>query len=188
VASVTVFVDDAVRGTLPGVCAKEGVPTSSGMTIRSELGDRAGLGVAWLLLLAGPLGWLGLLLISMSRSGRREVLTVQVPLSEPAYDRLRTARRKQTLWFFVTVVGVVAVLIMLVTVSSGTLLDRVSLFAAGAMAVVGVVALIVNDGRIDRARITVDLDASRRWVTLSDVHPAFEAACRAHEQQQGQRT
>ena len=30
----------------------------------------------------------------------------------------------------------------------------------------------------------VDLDASRRWVTLSDVHPEFITACHAHEQRQ----
>ncbi len=181
-----VFVDDAVRGTLPGVCAKDGVPTSSGMTIRTELGDRAGMGVAWLLLLAGPIGWLGLLLISASRGGRREVLTVQVPLSESAYQRLRTARRLQSLWFGVALVSVAAVLVILVTASGPTLLDRMGFLVAAALAVTGVVALIVNEGHLRQARITVDLDASRRWVTLSEVHLAFVEACQAQEQRQGQ--
>jgi hypothetical protein len=87
-----VFVDDAVRGTLPAVCVKDGVPTADQLVMREQLGDRAGLGVLWLLLLAGPLGWLGLLIVATSRSGRGEVLTVQVPMSEPAYQRLRAAR------------------------------------------------------------------------------------------------
>jgi hypothetical protein len=149
-AAVTVFVDDAVRGTLPGVCAKDGVTTSSG-------------------------------------GGRREVLTVQVPLSEPAYERLRTARRRQTLWLAVAVGSVITVLVLLVTAGGTDLLDQVALLVAGGLAVAGVVGLITNDIRLRRARIVVDLDASRRWVTLSDVHPAFVAACQAHEQRQGQR-
>lgn len=182
------FVDDAVRGTLPGICAKDGVATTSGMTIRSELGDRAGMGVAWLLLLAGPIGWFALLLISMSRGGRREVLTVQVPLSEPAYQRLRAARRKQHVWIAVTVLSVVAVIMSLVTSADPSLLVRTGFLLGAALAIIGVIGLIANEARLRRARIVVDLDASRRWVTLSDVHPAFVAACRAHEQQQGQRT
>jgi hypothetical protein len=37
------------------------------------------------------------------------------------------------------------------------------------------------------AMVSVSLDASRRWVTLRGVHPAFATACRDHEQQVGQR-
>jgi len=59
-SNVTVFVDDAVEGTLPAVCARDGVPTDSSLRRHDDVGDRAGLGVAWLLLLAGPIGWLGL--------------------------------------------------------------------------------------------------------------------------------
>jgi hypothetical protein len=186
-AAVTVFVDDAVRGTLPGVCAKDGVATSSGLTIRDQLGDRGGMGVAWLLLLAGPIGWFALVVLSVSRGGRREVLTVQVPLSEPAYERLRRARRRQTLWLAVAVVSVIAVLALLVTAGDTDLLDQAALLFAGGLAVAGVVGLIATDIRLRQARIVVDLDASRRWVTLSDVHPAFVAACQAHEARQGQR-
>ena len=158
------------------------------MTIRSELGDRAGMGVAWLLVFAGPIGWLALLVISVSRGGRREVLTVQVPLSEAAYQELRAARRQQTLWLAVALVSVVAIFVMVVTGDGGGLLDRAAtVFALGA-ALTGVVGLIVNERRLNRARIVVDLDASRRWVTLSDVHPAFVDACRAQDQRVGQRT
>jgi len=52
---VTVFVDDAVRGALPKVCVRDGTPTADALRRREDVGDRAGLGVAWLLLLAGPL-------------------------------------------------------------------------------------------------------------------------------------
>ena len=52
----------------------------------------------------------------------------------------------------------------------------------------GVLSVIVGEARIRTAGVRVDLDASRRWVTLSQVHPSFVAACQAHEQRQPQRT
>jgi hypothetical protein len=186
-ADVTVFVDDAVRGTLPPLCAKDGVPTTSGLTLRSELGDRAGMGVAWLLLFAGPIGWLALILISASRGGRREVLTVQLPWSEAAYERRRSAQRAQNLCLTAAVGGAVAVILTLAG-SGGGLLGRAVVLVAIAVTVAGVVGLLVNEGRVRRERVVVDLDASRRWVTLSGVHPGFVTACQAQEQRQGQRT
>lgn len=180
------FVDDAVRGTLPGVCAKDGVPTTSGLTVHDELGDRAGLGVAWLLLLAGPPGWLGLLIISASRGGRREVLTVQIPLSDEAYQRLRSARRGQSIALAVAVLAAPVALFTLLAFTT-PLVKAVALMAL-VVTVIAVVALIANERRLRDARICVGLDASRRWVTLVGVHPAFVAACQAHDARQGQRT
>ena len=52
----------------------------------------------------------------------------------------------------------------------------------------GVLSVIVGEARLRTAGVRVDLDASRRWVTLSPVHPSFVAACQAHEQRQPQRT
>lgn len=184
-AEVTVFVDDAVLGTLPAVCAKDGIPTGDRLKIRDEMGDRAGLGVAWLLLLAGPLGWLGLLIISTSRSGRGETLTVEVPMSEPAYQRLRAARRMRRYACIVGVAGgAVAVAMLLQSASAGAAGPWQALALIGAVAVLGaIVALYATDGRIRRALVGIDLDASRRWVTLSGVHPAFVAACRAQQQE-----
>jgi len=181
-----VFVDDAVRGTLPGVCVKDGVPTSDLMTVRDELGDRAGLGVAWLLLLLGPLGWLGLLLVSISRSGRGEVLAVQLPLAEPAYERLRAARRLRRL---ATGGGVIGFVLGLGSIAS---YDPASPSAfqwqllglvAAAVVAGGVIGALLAEHRIGSGSVRVDLDASRRWVTLSGVHPAFAAACQAQLQQ-----
>ena len=80
-----------------------------------------------------PLGWLGLLILSVARSGRSEVLVIQVPYSEPAYQRLRDARRLR---------------------------------------------------RVATAASRIDLDASRRWVTLNDVHPSFAAAHQAQPKHQ----
>lgn len=186
--SVMVFVDDAVRGTLPDVCAKDGVPTHDRMVVRDELGDRAGLGVAWLLLLFGPIGWLGLLLIAFSRGARGEVLTVQVPMSEPAYTRLKAARRMQRVGLTVAVAAFVAWFITTAGASLGELEDRMVFLAIVAALVGGIVSVLVGEARVRAGSVQVDLDASRRWVTLSRVHPAFVAACQAHEQRQPQRT
>lgn len=181
------FVDDAVRGTLPGVCSKDGVPTTDRSVVRQELGDRAGLGVAWLLLLAGPLGWLGLLLISASRESRREVLTVEIPLSDQAHGRLQAARRTQRLALGVAVLGGLFTFLVLIPSNLGDLEGRGLALLAG-IAVVGALAtLVVADAQIKARSVQVDLDASRRWVTLSRVHDAFAAACRAQEDQQVQR-
>lgn len=62
-ADVTVFVDTAVLGRLPPICVKEGSPTADRLTVQSHVSGGTGLGVAWLLVLLGPLGWLGLIVI-----------------------------------------------------------------------------------------------------------------------------
>lgn len=190
-AQVTVFVDDAVRGTLPGICAKDGIPTADRIVVRDELGDRAGLGVAWLLLLAGPLGWLGLILISVARSGRREVLTVRLPLCEAAYQRMRGARRLRRWAVVVGVLGGVLALVAM-TAPADSPGDAAPLRVIGllaGLAVIGaIVALFLADRRLRGSTVGIDLDASRRWVTITAVHPAFAAACQAQEQQQPSRT
>jgi len=42
--------------------------------------------------------------------------------------------------------------------------------------------------RYHHESIGVTLDASRRWVRLSNVHPQFVAACEAHEATQARPT
>ena len=185
-ASVLVFVDDAVRGALPGVCARDGVPTGDSLQSRHEVGNRAGLGIAWLLLLAGPIGWIGLIVLSVSRSGRVEELSVRLPMSEPAYQRLRSARRLRDRSVLVLVVAAVTALLLLTTES--TLLTQSALLGAAVVAGVAFVAMITGAVRRDREAVGVVLDASRRWVTLSNVHPQFVAACQAHEAAQPRRT
>jgi hypothetical protein len=76
-ADVTVFVDDAVRGRLPDICAKDGVPASGRLRVTQEIGRSNRLGILWLLLLAGPLGWIGLFILA-SR-GSAEELAVALP-------------------------------------------------------------------------------------------------------------
>ena len=185
-ASVKVFVDDAVRGALPGVCARDGVPTGDALESRHEVGNRAGLGIAWLLLLAGPIGWIGLILLSVSKSGRVEELSVQLPMSEPAYQRKRSARRiRDRAVVVLCVTGPVALLLL---TAEPTTLTRFALMALAGIAVVAIVVMIAGSVRYDRESVGVTLDASRRWVTLSNVHPRFVSACEAHEAAQPHRT
>ena len=85
-ASAMVFVDDAVLGHLPPVCAKTGEATTDHLILTVPVGGSEGLGIAWLLLLAGPLGWLGLVVLQLTR--RSETLTVRLPFCDAAYVAL----------------------------------------------------------------------------------------------------
>lgn len=183
-AQVTVFVDDAVRGELPLVCAKDGVATADRLIVRSTVGDGARIGVLWLLLLAGPFGWLALLVIISSRSGGAEVLTTELPMSEGAYHRVLGARRTTRRGWMLIGGGL---LILLSVAARGSLIEVVPEGVRGAtgfaLVVLGVFAAMRGDRQRSRAIVHVHLDASRRWVTLDQVHPAFRAACEAHQRE-----
>jgi hypothetical protein len=176
-AQATVFVDDAVLGDLPPVCAKTGEPTTDQLRVRSAIGDRAGFGIAWLLLLAGPLGWLGLVVMAIARSGRTEEIVVRIPMHETAYQRLRATRRLENVGLALVLLTF-PVLLLTLTIGNPTL-QRFAVLAAAAGFVLGVVLLVVSSVQQRAAKVRVDLDASRRWVHLGDVHPAFAAACEA---------
>lgn len=179
--AVTVFVDDAVRGALPAFCARDGVPTADHLVHHQAVGDGARLGVAWLLVFAGPLGWLALAFIVTSRSGRAEMLTVSLPWSVPAVERQQALLRGRR-----TAGGTVAALVVLVLVGSmnGLVwefpgpLQRVGIVAVLALTGVLLTAYLVADRRLRRESVDIALDASRRWVSLANVHPDFAAAVR----------
>lgn len=171
-AEATVFVDDAVLGRLPQVCAKRGTSTGSHLRIVEEVGRSNRLGILWLLALAGPLGWLVLLVLGSRDSG--EHLAVEVPLSDGAYAELVAARRLRN-WALVCGLALTVVLILL---TGWAQLGTSGLVLAGATGLATVVVAFVAEVRIGRASVGVALDASRRWVTLDGVHPAFAAACR----------
>jgi hypothetical protein len=181
-AEIMVFVDDAVRGTLPQVCVKDGVPTADHMVVREELGGGTGLGVAWLLLLAGPLGWLGLLVIAAMKGSRGEVLTVQLPLSETAYQRILAARSLRRRSLGLGVAGGAVLLLSLRGIGSPAMLALAGVAFVATLMAIGL--LLLAERRLATQRVGVDLDASRRWVRLSNVHPTFAAACLATEQHQ----
>jgi hypothetical protein len=168
-AAVTVFVDDAVLGRLPPVCVKDGTWTNDRLTFTQDVGGRTGLGVAWLLVLAGPLGWIGLFIISATRQNN-EMLTVTLPYSEAAHLRLRQAQRarSQAMWVMMgTFLGAIVSLLFRTT-------DYRLLALALAVVVTGaLIKMIMEANAVNNAMVRLSLDASRRWVTLSQVHPDF---------------
>lgn len=169
-AQATVFVDDAVLGRLPSVCAKDGVPTADTLILHSRVGDGTGLGVAWLLVLAGPLGWLVLLIIAATRRPA-DTLTVQLPFSEGAYQRLHRAKRE--LW--PVAIGVPIFLILCPFALGHD--ERLLAAVLGLVLLLAIVRWAVIVHRIRALSVTVTLDASRRWVTLGRVHEAFAQSC-----------
>ena len=46
-SEATVFVDDAVRGTLPDICAKDGVPATGRFRMTTEVGRSNRIGRLW---------------------------------------------------------------------------------------------------------------------------------------------
>jgi hypothetical protein len=53
-------------------------------------------------------------------------------------------------------------------------------FCLVALATAALAVTVVATVRLARERVTVDLDASRRWVTIGRVHPAFAQAVQPH--------
>lgn len=169
-AQVTVFVDDAVLGRLPPICVKNGLPTDDTLTLRARIGDASRLGVAWLLVLAGPLGWLGLAILAASRRPS-ETLTVELPLSEAAYRQLEQAKR--AFWPVIVTMTILLVSFLFTLAHHNPLLTGTLAFAILVAAAVWVRAIF----EVRERSVTVGLDASRRWVTLGRVHPTFAENC-----------
>ena len=162
-ASVTVFVDDAIRGDLPPVCVQSGAPATT--TVSTDVWVGRGLGLLWLLMLAGPLGWLVLLFLAFGHAGQ-EKLVVKLPYSDavlPKQDRLRAVRAAGLALTFVGVVGFVTGVLGFGWIWLG-------------LAVVSLVVSFVAHMRLGWESVEVELDGSRRWVRLAYVHPAFVEA------------
>jgi hypothetical protein len=161
-SSVSVFVDDAVRGRLPNVCAKTGAPADGVFRIEEYSG---GIGLGWLLIFLGPVGWIVLLVLAAM--SRREVLTVRVPMTTAAAAQEPRLARGSVIALFVCLGLVTAAILQL---------DPIPVQVwVGAAAVAGCVAIGLHVA-LQWTRIGVRLDASRRWVTLSRVDAAFAAA------------
>ena len=159
-----VFVDEAVLGDLPNVCVRTGEHADFLRPVNKPLG---GMGAgAWLLLFLGPIGWLALLILSSAGTGR-ETLTVELPYSINAWERFQ--RRRRTLF---GAVGATTVFTVLTFLNGNWLTLAIASFA------VTIVAWFF----LWREEIDVNLDGSRRWVTLGGVHPAFAAAVTARRE------
>jgi hypothetical protein len=186
VADATVFVDDAVLGNLPDICVIDGIATADTLTFRQQVSGSAGFGVAWLLILFGPLGWLGLAAIALFRQ-RAEYLTVTLPYSENVQLRRVQAERSRLKATVAVMVAFVLAFVALVQHSSGYDLLSLGLAAFGVGALISLVVLAT---RVHHLSVQLRLDASRRWLTLCGVNPEFALAVeyrttRLSEQSQG---
>jgi hypothetical protein len=180
-AEVTVFVDDAVRGTLPARCVKEGIPTPDRLTQHQQVGGNGGLGWAALLIFLGPVGWFILIVIALSQRAP-EYVSANLPFSEFAYRRLVVARRMHRIWLALS--GAAAVLAALAWAIGSTTSTLVALVLACA-AVGSLISALVEGQRRRRAGVTLTLDGSRRWLTISGVHPDFAQAVQHQAGQPG---
>ncbi len=162
---VTVFVDHYVRGELPPRCVLTGVPTEVTVHQRTRIG---GPSPVWLLaLLFGPVGLVVLLVAFAVQRG--EVLSGSLPVSEQAYARHQRIRR--------TSLGAAL---------AGLVLALVWLFGSSPVwTVPGVVGVVMFGGGLvvrlmaERRWPHLELDATRRWLTISRAHPDFVAEVRA---------
>jgi hypothetical protein len=99
---------------------KDGSYTADRLVLRQPQWNRNGLGIAWLLVLAGPLGWLGLIVIASTRRSGGD-LTVTLPFSEEAHQRLVRPRKDR--WFF-AVATVAFVVVSLVSFYQQSFYDQ----------------------------------------------------------------
>jgi len=114
-----------------------------------------------------------------------EWLSVELPWSTEALDRLRAARaRRRNLWIG-AVASLVGGLVTLVAMGRAGAAElpayRLGALALLATLVVCVIGALVAEWRVGQASVAVDLDASRRWVTLRGVAPEFAQAVRARQ-------
>lgn len=156
--------DDALVGRLPPVCVMTGERAAgyAPMVVPKRLG------IAWALLLAGPIG-LAVLVALAPRLRTRYV--VRIPMSATAFDRWHTERARR-LWC--GWLGAVGLPVALALRFLGPLALLVALAALGMLAV----ALRAH-WRIPWLAPTMSADPGGTWLTMRGVHERFAAVVRS---------
>jgi hypothetical protein len=161
-ASVEVWVDDAVRGYLPDVCAKTGRHADGVLRVEDS---RGGIGLAWVLVLLGPVGWIALIVVVAL--AKRETLVVRLPYSDEGLGKER--RKAHVVWQSLLVAA-------FCLVAAALEIEPIPVKVWFVTALLGLATFVGACVVIMLTRVGVRLEASRRWVTLSRVHPDFVAA------------
>jgi hypothetical protein len=169
-AAVSVFVDDAILRRLPLVCAKTGKPTDQVIRMQRPVAGGISGWALVLLLFLGPIGLVALVVLAILSPGA-EYLTVRVPQAPEAFDHERRLERSR-------LASLIAGVALLAMGALGVGMFPVLWLVAG-LAFLGAAAAL--HGKVLGERIGVSLDASRRWVTLTNVHPAFVAAAQRED-------
>jgi hypothetical protein len=162
-ASVTVFVDEAVQGRFPGICVSSGASADREARFEQRIGGSSP--ALLLLVLLGPVGWLLLLLLSQ----RGERLEILLPVSNEVAERWRRLTRYRRIAVGTTALAFLNLLL------NGPSLTTLVLFNASVAGFVACHARVIFGG------IGIHLDASRRWVTLKGVHKSFAASVRSEQ-------
>ena len=190
--AVRVFVDDAVQGRFPRVCARTGGESDGWLTIDAIVGRSTSISTVpmiLLLLFGGPIGWAVLLLFNTGHPGER--LEVTVPWTVDVQAEIVELRRRRRLAWMTAAAGVavlVGAMVDSVGASSPSLTLRVVMAALVVTTVAAGAVALTGQWRIRQQTVGVALDASHRWVTLTNVHPAFARAVRREQQGRPQPT
>jgi hypothetical protein len=170
---VTVFSEDALAGCLPGICVRTGHRTDDQLAVRAQLHvSSARLGMAWLLILLGPIGWVALVALALARRPGGG-LTVRVPYDAVARRRLLLLRSCERASVVAVACLLVAEIVVLLLSPPSMGVITVVVLAGAALAVV---ATVVSALTLVPLEVRARLDASRRWVTLSNVGSEFAFA------------
>lgn len=156
--SARVRVDDALAGRFPRVCCMTGAPADGFAPI--VVPKR--LGVAWLLLLAGPLGVVVLASIWPRVRVRYLVL---LPMSAPAFARMHLLQVRRLWCSWLGGLGVVATFGLL-----WMPILAISVFAASALSIVVAVRAHVL---LPWTFPSAVAEAGGRWIVLRGAHPGF---------------
>jgi hypothetical protein len=175
-ATVTVFVDDAVQGHVPQVCVRTGEPADGLHRIHTAIGGSSGW--LWLLVFFGPVGWL-VLLVALAFAGSARDLLVRLPYSYDAIRLERSQLRAAVGAGVALVVGFVGILIVLAGPTPRSHVRETILAVLVTATVAAMLATFALGLRYSLRRPAIELDASGRWVTLRRVDTEFAAAVEA---------
>lgn len=150
--------DAALVGQLPPVCVMTGERADG----NASLVVPRSLGIAWALLLAGPVG--ALVLVALTPRLRVRYV-VKVPMSAAAFDRWYQLRA-QRLWC--TALGVVGALAAFATIPIGPISGVLALASLGAL-----FAAASAHARLPWAQPILTVDAPGRVLTMRGVHERF---------------
>ena len=171
--TATVFVDDAVQGHLPMVCARTGAPADGLHRIHKVIGGSSGW--LWLLIFLGPFGWL-FLVAALAFSGRSRELLVRLPYSNAALDQERREFRSAVVAGLAMVASVVALIVALLGPQPRSQSAETVVYVLIITSVVAALTTFVLASRYSTRRPGIVLDASGRWVNLNGVHADFARA------------
>ena len=188
--AVRVFVDDAVQGRFPRVCARTGRPSDGWLSIDAVVGRSRSMSttaIVLLILFGGPLGWIVVLLFSPGQPTDR--LQVELPWTVDTQAEVVALRQRRRLAWMASVAAAAGAVVLVITTAGGagwTMSGRVVLVTLVVGAIGAAAVALATEWQIGRRTVGVDLDASRRWVTLTNVHPNFARATRAEQQRRPQ--